>query len=320
MDTLEAMHGTFKSAEDLVLAETKKLAEKHLSKEALLAQIQKADDGMVENYRTCFVYEYPYKQEAGRKSKYSVSEIKHQSMVENYDRMEGAVEVPEFLLEEKESYVPEFARKMGLFGEDGSPKTGAVENHGDDAATVSGGSSASTYGVSRGALRGTAVHRVMECMDFKKLLEIDTKDKQTLRNYVEQELDRMLKDGLLPEEQLELVSLHKLMDFLESDTALRMAKADADGDLFREKPFVMDYDGVLVQGIIDVFWLEEGKIVLLDYKTDRVQKAEELIARYKTQLDLYAQALCRIFSTKEKRIEQTENLIYAFALDDTIRV
>ena len=89
-----------------------------------------------------------------------------------------------------------------------------------------------------------------------------------------------------------------------------MAEADKRGDLFREKPFVMDYEGALLQGIIDVFWLEGDKIILLDYKTDSVSTEKELVDRYSRQLELYADALCRIFSTEANKIEHTENLIY----------
>ena len=88
--------------------------------------------------------------------------------------------------------------------------------------------------------------------------------------------------------------------------------------MYKEKPFVMDYEGVLVQGIIDVFWLENDKIVLLDYKTDRVNAAKELIDRYSTQLKLYADALGRIFSTDGKSIQADERLIYSFRLQQTI--
>jgi ATP-dependent helicase/nuclease subunit A len=80
----------------------------------------------------------------------------------------------------------------------------------------------------------------------------------------------------------------------------------------------MDYEGALLQGIIDVFWLEKDKIVLLDYKTDRVKEAGELVKRYKMQLDLYADALCRVFSTKECPIKGTETLIYSFCFNDVI--
>jgi ATP-dependent helicase/nuclease subunit A len=90
--------------------------------------------------------------------------------------------------------------------------------------------------------------------------------------------------------------------------------------LFKEKPFVMKYQGVLVQGIIDVFWMEDDQLVLLDYKTDRVETAEELVVRYETQLDLYADALARIFSDEEKQVTVKERLIYSFALQEVIAV
>ena len=114
--------------------------------------------------------------------------------------------------------------------------------------------------------------------------------------------------------------MKKLLDYVKNSVAIRMAKADANGDLFREKPFVMDHKDVLVQGIIDVFWLEEDKIVVLDYKTDRVNTSEELKTRYETQLELYADALCRIFSTKENKINTAEKLIYSFCLDEVIAI
>jgi ATP-dependent helicase/nuclease subunit A len=82
----------------------------------------------------------------------------------------------------------------------------------------------------------------------------------------------------------------------------------------------MDYEGVLVQGIIDVFWLEEDRIVLLDYKTDRVQNTDELVQRYKTQLDLYAKALSNIFSVGKTEKMRTENLIYSFCFGQVIQL
>ena len=69
----------------------------------------------------------------------------------------------------------------------------------------------------------------------------------------------------------------------------------------------------MVQGIIDVFWLENDKIVLLDYKTDRVNAAKELIDRYSTQLKLYADALGRIFLQMGKTYRRMRRLsIYSF--------
>ena len=77
-------------------------------------------------------------------------------------------------------------------------------------------------------------------------------------------------------------------------------------------------EGVLVQGIIDVFWLEEDKIVLMDYKTDRVTAKEELLARYAVQLKLYGQALSRVFSKAGEPKKAAESLIYSFTLGSII--
>jgi ATP-dependent helicase/nuclease subunit A len=72
---------------------------------------------------------------------------------------------------------------------------------------------------------------------------------------------------------------------------------------------------VLVQGVIDVYFEEEDGLVLMDYKTDRVSEAEELVKRYHTQLEYYAQALERLTHKKVK-----EKLIYSFALHKVIAV
>ena len=178
-------------------------------------------------------------------------------------------------------------------------------------------------GVNQGALRGTAVHRVMECYDFTSEKSVQeqmdaTKDHVAVSAFVKKSMDEMLKKGLITDDMYRLTRPKLIEQFISSDVATRMAQADKRGDLYKEKPFVMDYEGVLVQGIIDVFWLENDKIVLLDYKTDRVNAAKELIDRYSTQLKLYADALGRIFSTDGKSIQADERLIYSFRLQQTI--
>ena len=305
---------TFVDASDLVLVTAKEMAKSTLAKEVLLEQIRRADETLVTEYRSRFAYEYPYKQEMNKKSKYSVSELKHDSMVENYDRMEGEVEVPEFLLEEREAYVPEFAYKRFV---EASEKENDKNPDGDYSVRTMTSVISASNGVNRGALRGTAVHRVMECMDFAAFLDIEQESKEAVMKFVTDELDRMVPE-LLTKEQYELVDKQKILSFFQSPVALRMAEADKRGDLFREKPFVMDYEGVLVQGIIDVFWLEEDKIALLDYKTDRVQSADELEQRYKKQLDLYAEAISSVFSVGKPTKMHTENLIYSFCFGQVI--
>ena len=72
---------------------------------------------------------------------------------------------------------------------------------------------------------------------------------------------------------------------------------------------------VLIQGIIDVYWIEDGEAVILDYKTDRVNSSERLIDLYKTQLDYYAEALSRL----EKK-PVAEIMIYSFSLGKVITI
>ena len=312
----------FFTAEELVLAEVEQRVENLISKQELLKQIAEADENLVKTFQERFAYQYPYLQEMHKKSKYSVSELKHASMVEKYDRMEGAVEVPDFLQEEREPYIPAFALKC-LDTEENQLRDSATENVADaQKAMKTDNSARDVQGtvINRGALRGTAVHRVMECLDFKKMLEVDISKDQAIKAFLRTEIAAMLEKEQITQEMVDLVSLKKLTDYVKNPVAVRMAKADANGNLFREKPFVMDHEGVLIQGIIDVFWLEDEKIVVLDYKTDRVQVAEELKTRYETQLELYADALCRIFSTKERKIESAEKLIYSFSLDEVITI
>ena len=289
---------TFCNPGELVWESVEDMGQKNLDYETLMQQIRQAPDARVAALRDAFSYEYPYAADADRKIKYSVSELKHISMVQKYDEEASEAERPDFLLEEKEPYIPDFAKKK------------------DDSAEPE----ERVYGVSRGALRGTAVHRVMECLDFAGILAVDTADDVAVKAFVKNELERMKKTDELPDEMRRLVNPALIEGFVKSSVALRMARADKDGVLFREKPFVMQHLGVLVQGIVDVFWMEDGDIVLLDYKTDRVSEASELVLRYQTQLALYADALTRIFSDEKQQTKAKESLIYAFALQEVVKV
>lgn len=280
------------------------MAANDISKAQLIGHISAADETKAKELAEKFDFEYVYASDITKKSKYSVSELKHDSMVEKYDSTEREAERPKFLLEEKETYVPDFAR---------DDEAGGASNESKEPKNA-----ANAAGVNQGALRGTAVHRVMECLDFKSLCDIDTKDHVAVSAFVKKSMDEMLKKGLITDDMYRLTRPKLIEQFISSDVAARMAQADKRGDLYKEKPFVMDYEGVLVQGIIDVFWLENDKIVLLDYKTDRVNAAKELIDRYSTQLKLYADALGRIFSTDGKSIQADERLIYSFRLQQTI--
>ena len=69
----------------------------------------------------------------------------------------------------------------------------------------------------------------------------------------------------------------------------------------------------MIQGVIDVFFYEDGELVIADYKTDRVEQAIELEKRYRTQLDYYQRALEQPTGAHVK-----ERIIYSFALAQEI--
>ncbi len=174
-----------------------------------------------------------------------------------------------------------------------------------------------------GTDRGSAYHKVMELFDFGAALALT--GRKRLEAEVERQLDLFEQRELISRQWREGISVYKITAFLESSLAKRMGKAEKDGKLFREQPFVLglkasrlgeefpENEQVLIQGIIDVFFEEEGKIVVADYKTDAVKEPEELVKRYQVQLDYYGEALRRLTG---REVEQ--KIIYSFALGEEI--
>jgi ATP-dependent helicase/nuclease subunit A len=74
-------------------------------------------------------------------------------------------------------------------------------------------------------------------------------------------------------------------------------------------------DQVIVQGIMDAFFIEDDHIVLVDYKTDYVKTEQQLLKRYRKQMVLYKMALERSFG-----LPVTEIYLYSFALGRSVLV
>ena len=158
--------------------------------------------------------------------------------------------------------------------------------------------------------RGSAYHRVMECLDYSVSVNLGG---------VKADINRMLETGKMNELQVKSVNPWDINTFVQSDTGRRVANAMNNGSVRREQPFVFEYEGQLIQGIIDLYFEEDGELVLVDYKTDRVMKDEagekELVKRYAIQLDYYAKALTQLTGKKVK-----EKIIYSFALGKELSV
>lgn len=138
-------------------------------------------------------------------------------------------------------------------------------------------------------------------------------------------MKRLLDDGKIDDGIYNTVKIQDIITFANSSLGVRMKNAWSDKKLYREAQFVMGIDGkkvydeggedVLIQGIIDVYFVEDGEIVLADYKTDRVDSADKLIDMYKIQLELYKDALEQITGKKVKEV-----IIYSVTLSEVINV
>ena len=309
-------------AAELVLDEVENQLEQNENLTERIGEIEAADTQLVGQLKQWFSQRYPYQTDILRKNKYSVSELKHRAMRERFEA-EQEETVPAFLEEPVTPTIPLFIQREE-----------SVEQETPN----------------RGALRGTAVHRVMECYDFAS------------EKSVHEQMEAMEKEEKITADMRALVKEQIVADFVFSETGKRMALAQRMGALYREKPFVMGFteeelerygfgagaqmieneaqtenaqqeimsenvsqenhmheeDLTLIQGIIDVFWIEDDGITVLDYKTDRVDTAQELIDRYATQLKLYADALERVFATRKLKVK--EILIYSFRLEKLISI
>lgn len=174
-----------------------------------------------------------------------------------------------------------------------------------------------------GTTRGTAFHKVMEVIPFERFAREDTITEEMVQNVLEEQAD----SGKLPGEYIPLVSVKKVLNFLNSSLGKRMMHAAAKGGLCKEQPFVYGISAnrlnkefpatetVLIQGIIDAYFEEDNAVVLLDYKTDVIETAEALIKRYQTQLDYYAEVLEQLLNKPVLDI-----VIYSFYLEKEIKL
>lgn len=176
----------------------------------------------------------------------------------------------------------------------------------------------------QGTQYGTAVHKVMELLSFDASYQNVPSDKVYMGK-IWGEMQTWIAEGRVQKEDIACVNTARIASFFHSNLAKRMISAKERGELYREQPFVLGLpahelkeqypseETVLIQGVIDVFFYEDGELVIADYKTDRVEQAIELEKRYRTQLDYYQRALEQITGAHVK-----ERIIYSFALAQEI--
>lgn len=165
-----------------------------------------------------------------------------------------------------------------------------------------------------GAQRGNALHKFMQFADY----EAAARDPAA-------ETERLARMGFLSALEAQAVDERKLRDFFESPLAARIFSAEK---VLREMRFLAeagrkeigdfmelpdDESRLVVQGIADCVFIEDGGAVIVDYKSDRVKTPEELARRYRGQLEIYRRVLGESLGVPVK-----ECVLYSFALSRQI--
>ena len=162
------------------------------------------------------------------------------------------------------------------------------------------------------AEKGTALHAFMQYADFA-----------AAREDIEAQLQLLTDEGYLTQAQADSVDIEKARSFIDSELVTRCLNADK---VYKEYRFniripanrvdpeieeSLSEETVILQGAVDLAFVEDGELVIVDYKTDRVKAPEELAERYASQLLLYKDAMeeclslpvkeCLIYSIRHSR-------------------
>ena len=166
-----------------------------------------------------------------------------------------------------------------------------------------------------GAARGIATHSFIQYADYEKA-KISVRD----------EIERLRDKGILTDAQADSINVEAAETFFSSPLLDRILSSDL---VMREKKFTIEvpvsdvYEGmekysdemIMIQGIADCAFLEDGKLVVVDYKTDRLSNEDMFREKYASQVLIYKKALRMATGYDVK-----ETLLYSFHLGKEIKV
>ena len=168
----------------------------------------------------------------------------------------------------------------------------------------------------KGTAYGNAIHGVLQHIRYENC--------ETPEG-VSAEIHRLADGGLITWEQAEMVHPKSIARFFESEIGRKLL---AGCDHLREFKFSILDEGknygpglegeqVLLQGVVDLALLEDDGITVVDFKTDYVtaENLQQLVDRYRPQVETYAGAMERIY---EKPVKAA--YLYFFHLDEFITI
>ena len=160
---------------------------------------------------------------------------------------------------------------------------------------------------------GTAMHKFVQYCDFA-----------TVKNNVEQWAEKICQTGGLSQAEKESLDINKLNNFFESqlfdkiitsDKYIKECRFVSQLNVSEIDPNIVSDQTTVIDGVADLVVFKDGKITIIDFKTDRVDNEQQLVERYSKQLDLYAKSFETIYKC------QVENkIIYSFYLSKSVQV
>lgn len=167
------------------------------------------------------------------------------------------------------------------------------------------------------AQKGIATHRFMQYSDYARA-----------KQNVEAELERLVENQLLTQQEADSVDADAIKKFFSSDIADRMIKAQR---IYKEYSFTSSLpvwelypdtdknktknEVIIIEGVVDCAFEEDGKLIILDFKTDKAKNSEELKENYGGQLGTYKKCMARVSGK-----EVSETIIYSFHLGKEIKL
>ncbi|MDO4189056.1 MAG: helicase-exonuclease AddAB subunit AddA [Lachnospiraceae bacterium] len=303
---------SFVTAEDLIDEVVEGAARDEISRRRLIDIIE--SDEIIETEKLSVIrerinYRYPHIDRGS--VKLSVSELKHMSEWAKDEGTDEDAENTTFLYDENGEVVTEcidrtllpYEEEELVEAEELALRIQAENREKENKKNGKGNLS--------GALHGSAVHRVFELWDYNR--PATRESVQEFITYIKEEL-------LLEEKYHDCIRVDEILDFLNSEIAARMKNAFIRGELYREQPFVIsndenDPESMLIQGVIDAYFIEDGEIVVVDYKTDKATTAKKLKKDHGVQLDYYGKALSRLL-----HLNLRESVIYSTFLGESITI
>lgn len=235
-------------------------------------------------------YIYPYKESVKVSASISVSEIKKMQSIHEEDYSES-------MYEEKVTL------KRPLFIQESEAKNKISPQE-----------------------RGTIVHLVMEVINLSKINTLDE---------IKDQIRDLIKREIISEKQSLVINPFKIYKFFKSNigkralsshfvkreqsiySQIKMNDIYLNNEDIQNNRATYDEESLMLRGIIDLYFEEDDEIVIVDYKTDYVDQdnKQDVINRYRKQLDLYADALTKLTGKKVK-----EKYLYLFNVDEEVKL